>query len=123
MTEIEQYQKALENLKWAGEVMAAALEVRGGEWCAKNRAEGRGGCGACAWCCKQANDRADLAETRLRTAELKWQIYERDYILPTFQWATEAGFDLRAAVRDNPGHNCVELLIQHLRGLAKKDES
>lgn len=100
MIEVEQYRKALEllqqdlgklkwagavmqaaldvveqdtdKLKWAGEVMAAALEVKGGEWCAKNRAEGRGGCGACtcAWCCKQADDRADVAEARLRSADL-----------------------------------------------------
>jgi hypothetical protein len=37
----------------------AFASVRGGEWCAKNRAEGRGGCGACAWCCQQANQSRD----------------------------------------------------------------
>jgi hypothetical protein len=40
----------------------AELAVKGGEWCAQNRAEGRGGCGACAWCCKQQRDRAEKAE-------------------------------------------------------------
>lgn len=39
----------------------AEAAVRGVEWCAANRAAGRGPCGACAWCCKQATERADLA--------------------------------------------------------------
>ena len=45
----------------------AKAEVRGGEWCAKNRAEGRGPCGACAWCC--AALRAELETTKARLAE------------------------------------------------------
>lgn len=45
----------------------------------------------------------------------KWQEYEREYILPCFQWARELGFDLERMVIDNPGHNCVELLVSTLR--------
>lgn len=45
----------------------------------------------------------------------KWQEYEKNYILPCFIWAKESGLDLEAAVRDNPGHNCVELLVRWLQ--------
>lgn len=45
----------------------------------------------------------------------KWQEYEKNYILPCFTWAKESGLDLEAAVRDNPGHNCVELLVRWLQ--------
>lgn len=52
--------------RWAERLRAAeaVADVRGGEWCAKNRAEGRGPCGACAWCCQQAKERAEAAEHR-----------------------------------------------------------
>lgn len=42
--------------------LEAKLDVLGGEWCLRNRAEGRGGCGACAVCCQEARDRALAAE-------------------------------------------------------------
>lgn len=45
--------------------LKAKLSVRGGEWCAENRAAGRGGCDACAWCCKQWRDRAEVAEAEV----------------------------------------------------------
>lgn len=48
-------------------VVEAAAAVRGGEWCAENRAAGRGPCGACSWCCLQAVMRAEAAEAELRT--------------------------------------------------------
>lgn len=47
----------------------AKLDVLGGEWCLRSRAEGRGGCDACAVCCQEARDRvvaAELEITRLR---------------------------------------------------------
>lgn len=47
----------------------AAAAVRGGEWCASNRAKGRGPCGACAWCCQQimaSLTRAEVERDRLR---------------------------------------------------------
>lgn len=47
----------------------AEAAVRGGEWCAENRATGRGPCGACAWCCKQATDRAEQAEAALASLQ------------------------------------------------------
>jgi hypothetical protein len=40
--------------------------------------------------------------------------YEREYVLPCFEWAKEVGYDLQQAVYDNPGHNCVELLVKWL---------
>lgn len=52
---------------------------------------------------------ADLA-----AAEAARDNYEREYILPCFTWARELGIDLQKLVLDNPGHNCVELLVKHL---------
>jgi hypothetical protein len=49
-----------------------------------------------------------------RVDEQKWKEYEREYILPCFTWAKEYGIDLEKLVRDNAGHNCVELLVQEL---------
>ncbi len=51
------------------ERLRAYVAVTGGEWCAENRRAGRGPCGSCAWCCKQANQRAEQAERAL--AELQ----------------------------------------------------
>lgn len=45
----------------------------------------------------------------------KWQEYEAEYVLPTFEWATAIGHDLHEAVKNNPGKNCVQLLFTHLR--------
>jgi hypothetical protein len=54
--------------------------------------------------------KAEAAELRLMldAANEKWKTYERDYILPTFQWAKELGIDLEALVREKAGKNCVE---------------
>jgi len=49
----------------------------------------------------------------------KWQAYERDYVLPCFKWAEESGFDLRKAVAENPGRNCVDLLVRWLQSRAR----
>jgi hypothetical protein len=63
----------------------------------------------------------DAIQKIVRTAELanehlkKWRDYENDYILPCFEWAKELGWDLEKMVTDNPGHNCVELLVEQLR--------
>lgn len=50
----------------------------------------------------------------LRLATKKWQDYEREYILPAFQWAEAAGIDLKELVSIRAGHNCVELLVMVL---------
>ena len=47
------------------EIAEAKAAVCGGEWCAENRAAGRGPCGACAWCCTQERNRAEAAESTL----------------------------------------------------------
>jgi hypothetical protein len=47
------------------DVAVAKAAVIGGEWCATNRAEGRGPCGSCSWCCAQATARAERAEALL----------------------------------------------------------
>ena len=52
--------------------------------------------------------------------ERKWRTYEREYILPCFDWATEYGIDLRELVRRNPGKNCVELLVRALAAFRRK---
>lgn len=53
-------------------------------------------------------------DTLLRFADEKWRLYEREYILPAFSFAEAIGFDLQKAVFDNPGKNCVALLVEHL---------
>jgi hypothetical protein len=47
------------------DVAVAKAAVIGGEWCATNRAKGRGPCGSCSWCCAQATARAERAEALL----------------------------------------------------------
>ena len=42
--------------------LRAENDVIRGSWCNGNRSEGRGGCGMCAVCCKEAKERADCAE-------------------------------------------------------------
>lgn len=37
---------------------------------------------------------ADKLREELTAANKKWQDYERDYILPCFEWAKESGLDL-----------------------------
>lgn len=49
-------------------------------------------------------------------ATKKWQTYEREYILPCFEWAKDEGRDLQQEVLNNPGKNCVELFFKLRRG-------
>jgi hypothetical protein len=56
-------------------------------------------------------------EERARAADR----YERDYILPCFPWAKEAGIDLEALVGKNTGRTCVDLLVATLR--RERDEA
>ena len=65
----------------------------------------------------------ELQAERAVSAERKWQEYERDYILPCFRWAEESGLDLRKAVAENPGRNCVELLVRWLQREARAAKS
>lgn len=46
----------------------------------------------------------------------KWEESEK-YITPCFRWAEEycTNFNLQQAVHDNPGKNCVQLLVERLR--------
>ena len=50
-----------------------------------------------------------------KRANEKWRLYEEKYILPCFKWAEEEGIDLKKLVKENPGHNCVELLFKTLK--------
>ena len=50
-----------------------------------------------------------------KRANEKWQLYEQKYILPCFKWAEEEGIDLKKLVKENPGKNCVELLVKTLK--------
>lgn len=82
------------------ERVEAQEAVRGGEWCAQNRAEGRGPCGACAWCCKQASDDAE----RLRLAVAAY-LKARDtwgYTMGAINAEARAADALRAALRGEP---------------------
>lgn len=63
---------------------------------------------------KTLYDRIAQLEREIECSNHKWRMYEEEYILPAFKWATEIGFDLRQAVADNPGKNCVRLLVEHL---------
>jgi predicted methyltransferase MtxX (methanogen marker protein 4) len=51
----------------------------------------------------------DLDASKKRERE-----YEEKYILPCFKWAKEIDYDLQEAVYQNPGRNCVELLVARL---------
>jgi DNA repair exonuclease SbcCD ATPase subunit len=63
---IERTQKAeIATLLARTEKAEAEADVRSGKWCEKNRAEGRGGCGMCAWCWRLERDRAEKAEADL----------------------------------------------------------
>jgi hypothetical protein len=55
-----------------------------------------------------------MVENELMFAVEKWRKYEREYILPSFTFAEAIGFDLRKAVSENPGKNCVALIVEHL---------
>lgn len=55
----------------------AEADVRGGEWCARNREEGRGPCGACAWCCQQANLMVASLKAQVTTVERSWVLEQR----------------------------------------------
>lgn len=45
----------------------------------------------------------------------KWWRYEQEYILPCFDIAKARGINLEQLVKDNPGKNCVILLIEALQ--------
>lgn len=60
-------------------------------------------------------DLLDAARVENVRLDAKWREYERDYVLPCFRWATDAGFDLEALVREKAGKNCVELFGERLR--------
>lgn len=76
--------------------------------------QARNGCLACQ--CEE------LAE-ELAIANKKWIQYEQEYILPCFGWAQEEGIDLRQLVKDNPGKNCVRLLIEELRSKLEEERN
>jgi hypothetical protein len=65
--------------------------------------------------CSAALEDVNVLRSDRDAATKKWQEYERDYILPCFQWAKELGIDLEQRVLANPGHNCVETLVSILR--------
>ncbi len=52
----------------------------------------------------------------------RWIVYEQEYILPCFEWAKEIGIDLRQLVADNPGRNCVNVLVHTLIERIKDNE-
>lgn len=68
-------------------------------------------------------DTLEKAQDRAQQAMRKWQEYERDFILPCFRWARESGIDLEKLVSDNPGKNCVELLVRRLQADARAAKS
>jgi hypothetical protein len=51
------------------EELEARCAVLDGSSCAEERAAGSGGCGMCAWCCKQSRDRTETAEAKVAAAE------------------------------------------------------
>jgi hypothetical protein len=44
----------------------------------------------------------------------KWQVYEQNYILHCFEIAKVEDIDLRKIIRENPGCNCVFVLMEEL---------
>jgi RNase P subunit RPR2 len=51
----------------------------------------------------------------------KWQVYEREYILPCFDLAAKSDIDLPKLIKDNPGKNCVILLVEALQGIIENE--
>jgi hypothetical protein len=70
------------------ERLEAVNAVQGGEWCAQNRAEGRGGCGACAWCCQQLRDELERLQAQIEKdagARALWDAhFGEPYVNPGF---------------------------------------
>lgn len=54
-------------------------------------------------------------KAELESLSAKYLAAERDYILPLFKYATELGFDLAQAVRDNAGKNCTVLFYEKVK--------
>lgn len=93
----------IRNLEARVEVAEAKAEVIGGEWCAKNRAEGRGPCGTCSICCGEERARAEKAEARVRELEKVHPQLDRcpscNTPVSDFAWLDEAN---RAAAQAKP---------------------
>jgi hypothetical protein len=64
---------------------------------------------------RESADEIERLKGEVERLTAKYREYEQNYILPCFRWADEIGFDLREAVKDNTGKNCVELLVAELR--------
>lgn len=62
---------ALRSRAAAAEMRVAVLD---GSACAEGRKAGRGGCGMCAWCCREARDRAEAAETFAFAANSSYEV-------------------------------------------------
>ncbi len=71
------------------------------------------------------NDLTRLAFWKDETSRYKkrYDDYEREYILPIFEFAKEIDFDLPEAVRNNLGSNCVEVLFEHMKERIKTLQS
>jgi len=83
----------------------------------RHRADHPGGCRILSQgdACQCTLCLCDEVHEAMEAERSKWWAYEQEYILPCFKWAAEMGYDLEAAVRDKPGKNCVELLVEWLR--------
>ena len=75
---LEMAKAELDIAQWQLVTAKAKAAVSGGEWCAENRAAGRGRCGACSWCARLEQQRKDWVveriEQEIRSAgmELQW---------------------------------------------------
>ena len=61
----------IESLEREKAALTTRVSVLDGSACAEERAEGNGGCGMCAWCCKEALTRAETAEIALQALRKK----------------------------------------------------
>lgn len=52
----------------------------------------------------------------------KYRHYEDKYILPAFEWVDRLGYNLREAVRNNPGETSSQLLFTYLRTELEKSQ-
>ena len=83
-------------LDWAKQIVKAQEATSNGTACAKERAAGNGGCGACAWCCSAAN--ATLDEERAAYAVL---LESHEIILDALTESDAALDALREAVQSD----------------------
>lgn len=103
--------RVVEGLRAERDGLSIRLQVLDGTWCAENRSQGRGGCGLCGWCCKQARDERDAALLRVGEAEKLLREAMED-MKPSVRFRKDEHGEMRAV----PGYVCLLKRIEGFLG-------